>query len=114
MCAITIVPHNPAVSGIHHHYNTSISQVGRSRMQNTTATQRETIRTERVDCPICGASESNPWGSENGWHAGQCVQCSCVYVNPRPLAPGVSEAARTGLHPTQNGLQNMIESYRRG
>lgn len=82
-------------------------------MKTSTAEQSESIATERVACPVCEGSESTPWGSENGWSAGRCVQCGCVFVNPRPVAPDISQAAKTGLHPTQSGLRNMIESYRR-
>ena len=72
----------------------------------------EIQRTEQVRCPICGESDCAPWAYESGWHAVQCVQCNCVYLSPRPEISAISKAAETGMHPTQNGLRSMIESYK--
>lgn len=62
---------------------------------------------EAVACVVCGADDARPWGEENGFKAVKCRRCGVVYVNPRPRLDSISEAARTGLHPTEEGELNV-------
>lgn len=62
---------------------------------------------EPVACVVCGADDARPWGAENGYQAVKCRRCGVVYVNPRPRLELISEAARTGLHPTDEGELNV-------
>jgi 2-polyprenyl-3-methyl-5-hydroxy-6-metoxy-1,4-benzoquinol methylase len=62
---------------------------------------------ETIACVVCGADDARPWGEENGYHAVKCRRCGVVYVNPRPRLELISEAARTGLHPTEDGQLNV-------
>lgn len=66
---------------------------------------------ETITCPICEASGFRPWAEENGWSAVRCLKCECVYVNPRPSASEISEAARTGLHSTEDGRINTTGRF---
>ncbi len=62
---------------------------------------------ERIACVVCGDDDARPWGRENGFQAVKCRRCGVVYVNPRPRLGSISEAARTGLHPTDEGELNV-------
>lgn len=63
---------------------------------------------EYINCPYCGHDDSRPWGAENGYFAIRCRSCGLVYVNPRPDANSISEAARTGLHEGQTDNFNTV------
>jgi SAM-dependent methyltransferase len=41
-------------------------------------------KTVRIDCPVCGGARSEPVNKLNGWQLERCVDCSLVFVNPRP------------------------------
>ncbi len=62
---------------------------------------------ETIACVVCGADDARPWGRENGYEAVKCRRCGVIYVNPRPRMESISEAARTGLHPTDEGDLNV-------
>ena len=62
---------------------------------------------ERITCMLCEADDARPWACENGYEAVKCRGCGLVYVNPRPRLDSISEAARTGLHPTEEGELNV-------
>jgi SAM-dependent methyltransferase len=53
---------------------------------------------ENVSCYVCGSSEGEPWGRENGFTALRCIECGLVYVSPRPTKASISLAAQSGLH----------------
>ncbi|HEY2660363.1 MAG TPA: class I SAM-dependent methyltransferase [Caulobacteraceae bacterium] len=65
------------------------------------------ILLETVACVACGADDARFWARENGYEAVKCRRCGVVYVNPRPPLELISEAARTGLHPTDEGHLNV-------
>ena len=62
---------------------------------------------EPVSCLLCASDDARPWGRENGYTAVKCKRCGLVYVSPRPRLDAISEAARTGLHPTEAGELNV-------
>jgi len=61
---------------------------------------------EPVSCLLCASDDARPWGRENGYTAVKCKRCGLVYV-PWPRLDAISEAARTGLHPTEAGELNV-------
>ncbi len=63
---------------------------------------------EHIACPACAATDSDPWGSENGYQAVRCRDCGLVYVNPRPSGDQISEATRIGMHQTEAGNLNLV------
>jgi SAM-dependent methyltransferase len=58
---------------------------------------------EPISCPLCRASDTRPWGCENGYDAGKCNSCGLVYVNPRPTMAHITEANKIGQHRTDSG-----------
>jgi SAM-dependent methyltransferase len=58
-------------------------------------------RVEAVPCPLCGAREHEPWGSENGYECVRCKGCGLLYVNPRPCAEKIDHAVQMGNHPDE-------------
>src|SRR5688500_748350 len=79
------------------------------------------IQLEPTNCPLCGWNDSNLWAEENGYTAVKCRPCGLVYVNPRPQLQTISEAAKTGVHKTDDGeltvtfrrSEKKIHRYRR-
>src|ERR1017187_2075615 len=65
-------------------------------------------------CPVCNETRSSPWARENGFTAIRCALCGCVYVNPRPAAADISQAVRTGLHPSQDRHLKTAGRFWRG
>ena len=65
---------------------------------------------ENIACLLCGASETAPWGSENGWTAVKCSNCGLVYVNPRPREVEISKANELGEHRTEAGVLRVVYS----
>lgn len=66
------------------------------------------MRGEWIACPLCGASETTPWGAENGWHAGRCCACGLVYLNPRPSRHEISRANELGVHRVASGVMDVV------
>jgi 2-polyprenyl-3-methyl-5-hydroxy-6-metoxy-1,4-benzoquinol methylase len=66
---------------------------------------------EAVGCYICGSRRSSPWGAEGGFTMVKCGDCGLVYLNPRPAAHEIDEAARTGLHKAGLGTLNAVGRY---
>jgi 2-polyprenyl-3-methyl-5-hydroxy-6-metoxy-1,4-benzoquinol methylase len=53
--------------------------------------------TRWISCNACGANDFREVGLVDGWHIGQCAQCSLIYVNPIPFfkpTPEFSEMSR--------------------
>ena len=65
---------------------------------------------EAIACPLCGATETAPWGAENGWTAVKCRDCGLVYVNPRPFEQEISKANQLGEHRTEAGVLHVVYS----
>ena len=65
---------------------------------------------EHIACLLCGASETTPWGSENGWIAVKCRNCGLVYVNPRPREIEISKANQLGEHRTAAGVLQVVHN----
>jgi 2-polyprenyl-3-methyl-5-hydroxy-6-metoxy-1,4-benzoquinol methylase len=70
-----------------------------------------TMELEAVGCYICGSRRSSPWGAEGDFTMVKCGECGLVYLNPRPAAHEIDEAARTGLHKAGPGTLNAIGRY---
>ncbi len=51
------------------------------------------VRVERVDCALCGSSETTDvqtasvlhFGERHAFHVVRCARCALVYLNPRPV-----------------------------
>ena len=61
-----------------------------------------------ISCPLCNDSEYVHWAKDNGYDAVKCVNCSLVYVNPRPVDSLVDEAVQTGVHSERDGDRDSI------
>jgi 2-polyprenyl-3-methyl-5-hydroxy-6-metoxy-1,4-benzoquinol methylase len=66
------------------------------------------IRLETVSCPLCGDSQSDPWGAENGFVCVKCGECGMVYVNPRPSLADISHANEIGEHRTADDVLHVV------
>lgn len=70
-----------------------------------------TVKLEFVNCYICKSQQSSLWGEERGYTMVKCDHCGLVYLNPRPAAYEIDEAARTGLHRVGPGNLNSVGYY---
>ncbi len=68
-------------------------------------------RLEFIDCPLCGASSTKTWGTENGFECVRCTRCELVYVNPRPSLAEISHANEIGEH--RSGAEALNVVYKR-
>ena len=66
---------------------------------------------EYVACYLCGAHETEPWATENGYDARRCVECRLIYVTPRPNTDEIDQATRTGSHRTDEGELKVTGSF---
>jgi SAM-dependent methyltransferase len=51
-----------------------------------------------VCCYFCGSRQSDPYDTENGYCLVKCRGCGLLYVDPRPDADEIDQAAQTGRH----------------
>ncbi len=61
------------------------------------------LELEEIACPLCGADDHRPWGSEKGFSGVKCLNCALVYVTPRPKASAISKTTHLGAHETELG-----------
>jgi SAM-dependent methyltransferase len=71
------------------------------------------MKLERVACCLCHSAEADPWASESQYTMVKCRQCGLVYLNPRPAADEIDEAARTGMHKFGEQALNVVGRYSR-
>lgn len=73
-------------------------------------------------CPYCGSEAlggssglrpeaGTPWGAEGGWTAVRCRACRFVYLNPRPHAEAIGEAAKLGQHAVEAGILDVVGAF---
>lgn len=53
---------------------------------------------ENVTCYNCGTSHSVEFDTENGFTLVKCVNCSLLYVTPRPNTDEITQAHKLGQH----------------
>ena len=66
---------------------------------------------EEINCPHCDSARSAVWARENGYVLKRCLQCSLLFVNPRPSENSINEANKLGVHKGEEASLNV--EYRR-
>ena len=56
--------------------------------------EAEPYEVVHVPCPGCGSEISALETKKNGFSVVRCLECSCLYVNPRPIEPQLVEIYR--------------------
>ena len=70
------------------------------------------VSLEHVDCLVCGSGTSREWATEHGYTARKCADCGLVFVSPRPTLASIDEAARTGMHATDDGEVSVTDRFK--
>lgn len=69
------------------------------------------MKLEQTACCLCGSAAADPWAAENGYTMVKCRDCGLVYLNPRPAAEDIDEAARTGMHKFGDTALNVVGRF---
>lgn len=65
---------------------------------------------ETISCILCGRSDNPVAIEENGWRGLKCVDCSLIYISPRP---GPADVVRLYAHRDTEGLDEVGEKSKR-
>lgn len=55
------------------------------------------VKTAWITCNACGVDTFKELSTTNGWHIGQCANCSMIYLNPMPFFEPSAEFSEMSL-----------------
>lgn len=72
----------------------------------------EAMKSDFVDCPICGIDDQSPYATCDGYQIVRCDNCSLLFVNPRRRPEAVADYFREEYIADEEYAEVQMISYR--